>query len=40
MKKALILQHMNHDTPGRFLDYFAEDGITPHSVRMWEGQAA
>lgn len=39
MKKALILQHMNHDTPGRFLDYFAEDGITPHAVRMWEGQA-
>lgn len=39
MKKALIFQHMNHDTPGRFLDYFAEDGILPHSVRLWEGQA-
>ena len=38
-KKALILQHMNHDTPGRFLDYFVEDGIEPHSVRLWEGQS-
>lgn len=39
MKKALILQHMDHDTPGRFLDYFVEDGIAPQSVRLWEGQA-
>lgn len=39
MKKALILQHMNHDTPGRFLDYFVEDGIAPHSIRLWEGQS-
>lgn len=39
MKKALVFQHMNHDTPGRFLDYFAEDGIAPRSVRLWEGQA-
>lgn len=39
MKKALVLQHMNHDTPGRFLDYFVEDGIEPRSVRLWEGQA-
>lgn len=38
MKKALILQHMNHDTPGRFLDYFVEDGIAPQAVRLWEGQ--
>lgn len=38
MKKALVLQHMNHDTPGRFLDYFVEDGIRPQSVRLWEGQ--
>ena len=39
MKKALVLQHMNHDTPGRFLDYFIEDNIEPRSVRLWEGQA-
>jgi len=39
VKKALILQHMDHDTPGRFLDYFVEDGIEPHSVRLWEGQS-
>lgn len=38
MKRALILQHMDHDTPGRFLDYFVEDGIYPKSVRLWEGQ--
>jgi GMP synthase-like glutamine amidotransferase len=39
VKKALVLQHMNHDTPGRFLDFFAEDGILPKSVRLWEGQS-
>lgn len=38
MKKALILQHMNHDHPGRFLDWFAEDGIVPVPVRVFEGQ--
>lgn len=38
MKQALVLQHMNHDTPGRFLDLFIEDGIQPRSVRLWEGQ--
>jgi GMP synthase-like glutamine amidotransferase len=38
MKQALILQHMNHDTPGRFLDYFIADAIQPKSVRIWEGQ--
>lgn len=38
MKQALVLQHMNHDTPGRFLDYFIADGIQPKSVRLWEGQ--
>ncbi|WP_162918388.1 type 1 glutamine amidotransferase [Taklimakanibacter deserti] len=38
MKQALVLQHMDHDTPGRFLDYFIEDGIRPRSVRLWEGQ--
>ena len=38
MKRALVFQHMDHDHPGRFLDYFAEDGIVPHMVRIWEGQ--
>lgn len=37
MKKALILQHMNHDHPGRFLDWFAEDNIIPDFVRLFEG---
>lgn len=39
MKKALILQHMNHDHPGRFLDWFAEDGILPVPVRVFDGEA-
>ena len=39
MKRALILQHMDHDHAGRFLDYFAEDGILPEPVRLWEGEA-
>jgi GMP synthase-like glutamine amidotransferase len=39
MKRALVFQHMNHDFPGRFLDYFAEDNIIPDFVRLWEGQA-
>lgn len=39
MKRALVLQHMDHDHPGRFLDFFAEDRIIPHAVRMFEGQA-
>lgn len=39
MARALILQHMDHDHPGRFLDYFAEDGVLPQAVRVWEGQA-
>ena len=39
MKRALVLQHMDHDHPGRFLDYFAEDGIIPDLVRLFEGQA-
>ena len=29
---------MDHDHPGRFLDWFAEDGIIPHQVRMFDGQ--
>jgi len=39
MKRALIFQHMDHDNAGRFLDFFAEDGIHPDTVRLWEGQA-
>lgn len=39
MKRALVFQHMDHDHPGRFLDFFAEDGIIPHSVRLFEGEA-
>ena len=39
MKRALIFQHMDHDHPGRFLDFFSEDGIVPEMVRLWEGQA-
>jgi GMP synthase-like glutamine amidotransferase len=39
MKRALVFQHMDHDHPGRFLDYFAEDGIIPEPVRLFEGQA-
>ena len=38
MKRALILQHMDHDHPGRFLDWFAEDHIIPDFVRVFEGQ--
>jgi GMP synthase-like glutamine amidotransferase len=29
---------MDHDTPGRFLDFFVADGIQPRAVRLWEGQ--
>jgi GMP synthase-like glutamine amidotransferase len=38
MKKALIFQHMDHDTAGRFMDFFAEDGLMPKAIRLWEGQ--
>jgi GMP synthase-like glutamine amidotransferase len=38
MKRALVVQHMNHDHPGRFLDWFAEDDIIPHQVRMFDGE--
>jgi GMP synthase-like glutamine amidotransferase len=37
--RALVFQHMDHDHPGRFLDYFAEDGIMPDFVRVFEGEA-
>jgi GMP synthase-like glutamine amidotransferase len=39
MKRALILQHMDHDHPGRFLDWFAEDGIVPEFVRLFDGES-
>jgi GMP synthase-like glutamine amidotransferase len=39
MKRALIVQHMNHDHAGRFLDWFAEDGIVPTSLRLFEGES-
>jgi GMP synthase-like glutamine amidotransferase len=39
MKRALILQHMDHDHPGRFADFFSEDGIVPKFVRLFEGQS-
>lgn len=29
---------MDHDTIGRFADFFAEDGFIPQVVRLWEGQ--
>jgi len=38
MKRALVFQHMDYDHPGRFLDFFSEDGIVPEMVRLWEGQ--
>jgi GMP synthase-like glutamine amidotransferase len=39
MKKVIILQHMDHDHPGRFLDWFAEDGLLPVYVRLFAGEA-
>lgn len=38
MKRVLVFQHMNHDHPGRFLDYFAEDNFVPEQIRLFEGQ--
>lgn len=38
MKRALVFQHMDHDHPGRFADFFAEDGMVPEAVRLFEGQ--
>ncbi len=39
MKRALVFQHMDHDHPGRFLDFFAEDRIVPEFIRLWQGAA-
>ena len=38
MKRALVFQHMDHDHPGRFTDFFATDGIVPEPVRLFDGQ--
>lgn len=38
MKKALVIQHMEHDHIGRFAEYFAEDGIIPTTVRPFKGE--
>jgi GMP synthase-like glutamine amidotransferase len=38
MKKALVIQHMEHDHVGRFAEYFAEDGIIPTTVRPFKGE--
>jgi GMP synthase-like glutamine amidotransferase len=39
MRRALVFQHMDHDHPGRFADYLAEDNIIPHQIRLFEDQA-
>lgn len=39
MKRALVIQHMEHDHVGRFAEYFAEDGIIPTTVRPFMGDA-
>ncbi len=39
MKRALVIQHMEHDHVGRFAEYFAEDGIFPTTVRPFMGDA-
>jgi GMP synthase-like glutamine amidotransferase len=39
MKKAIVIQHMEHDHVGRFAEYFAEDGIIPTTVRPFKGEA-
>jgi GMP synthase-like glutamine amidotransferase len=38
MKKALVIQHMEHDHVGRFAEFFAEDGIIPTTVRPFKGE--
>jgi GMP synthase-like glutamine amidotransferase len=38
MKRALVIQHMEHDHIGRFAEYFAEDGILPTTVRPFMGE--
>jgi GMP synthase-like glutamine amidotransferase len=38
MKKAIVIQHMEHDHVGRFAEYFSEDGILPTTVRPFKGE--
>jgi GMP synthase-like glutamine amidotransferase len=38
MKRALVIQHMEHDHLGRFAEFFAEDGIIPTTVRPFKGE--
>jgi GMP synthase-like glutamine amidotransferase len=38
MKRALVIQHMEHDHVGRFAEYFSEDGILPTTVRPFMGE--
>jgi GMP synthase-like glutamine amidotransferase len=38
MKKALVIQHMMHDSAGRFATLFAQDGIKPYIVRTYAGE--
>ena len=38
MKRALVFQHMDHDHPGRFLDFLAEDDLVIEPVRLFENQ--
>jgi GMP synthase-like glutamine amidotransferase len=38
MRRALVFQHMDHDHPGRFADFLAEDGLVPEMIRLFEGQ--
>jgi GMP synthase-like glutamine amidotransferase len=38
MKRALVIQHMEHDHVGRFAEYFAEDDILPTTVRPFMGE--
>ncbi|MGV1795279.1 type 1 glutamine amidotransferase [Rhizobium sp. A37_96] len=38
MKRALVLQHVDHDHPGLFLDFFSEAGLMPEFVRLWAGE--
>jgi GMP synthase-like glutamine amidotransferase len=39
LKSVLIIQHMAHDHAGRFAELFAEDGLMPHTVRVFAGEA-
>ena len=38
MKSVLILQHVDRDSPGKYLESFARDGFVPTTVRLWAGE--